>query len=457
MDKQKIQSSIHAQRRFFAGGQPKNISFRREALIKLKNMIKQYEPTIMDALWKDLHKSQFESYATEIGLALKEIDFHLCHLRRWTKTVRKPTLYVLFPSRSRVMQQPYGVVLIMAPWNYPFNLLMTPLIAAISAGNCAVLKPSPYTAAMSALFEKMISETFPPEYITVIQGHREVNQELLEQRFDYIFFTGGAQFGRIVMKSAAENLTPVTLELGGKSPCIVDKDANLQKAARRIVWGKFLNAGQTCIAPDYLFVHRDIKPALLEKIKAEIIRQFGNNPYESPDYPRIVNDKAFDRLNGYLQDSHIICGGEIRKKERYIAPTVLDKVTVDSHIMQEEIFGPILPVMDFDTLNEVIDFIISREKPLALYYFTRNMRKAKKLLQQTSAGNGCINDVVIQFVNNRIPFGGVGNSGMGSYHGKYSFETFSRQRSVIISPTWFDIPIKFAPYKQKLKLLRKLF
>ncbi len=457
MDKQHIQSRIYAQRRFFANGKPKNITFRIAALKKLKTMIIQNETMIMDALWQDLHKSQFESYAAEIRLALKEIDFHLRHLREWAKTVRRPTPLVLFPSRSRVMQQPYGVVLIMAPWNYPFNLLMTPLVAAISAGNCAILKPSPYTVAMSELFEKMISETFPPEYITVIQGNREINQRLLEQHFDYIFFTGGAQLGKIVAKAAAEHFTPVTLELGGKSPCIVDKDANLQKAARRIVWGKFLNAGQTCIAPDYLFVHRDIKTALLEKIKAEITRQFGNKPYESPDYPRIVNDKAFDRLSGYLQDAHIICGGETRKKERYIAPTVLDKVTTNTHIMQEEIFGPILPVMDFDTLNEVVDFVSNREKPLALYYFTRNMRKAKKLLQQTSAGSGCINDVVIQFANNRIPFGGVGNSGMGSYHGKHSFDTFSRQRSVIISPTWFDIPIKFAPYKQKLKLLRKLF
>jgi aldehyde dehydrogenase (NAD+) len=457
MEKSNIKNIAEAQRSFYASGSTRDTAFRRDALLKLKRMIRENETAIMEALKADLNKSPFESYASEIGQVLKEIDLHLRRLKCWSKTERKASPFVIFPSRSYIVKEPYGNVLIIAPWNYPFNLMITPLVGAISAGNCAVLKPAHYSVHTSALLKKMISETFKEEYITVIQGGREENQALLQERFDYVFFTGSPTLGKIVAHAAAEKLTPCTLELGGKSPCIVDKDADLPKAARRIVWGKFLNAGQTCIAPDHLLVHREIKDALLKHLCAEIERQFGADPYESPDFGRMINGDAFTRVSTYLQDGKVVCGGRIREADRYIAPTLLDEVSPDAPVMRDEIFGPILPVLTFEHIDDAVRVVSSREKPLALYYFTKDIRGAKKRIRQMDSGGVCINDVVLHYANARLPFGGVGNSGMGRYHGKYSFDTFSRERACVISPTLFDIPVKFAPYGKKLRLLKKIF
>ncbi|MFO7842039.1 MAG: aldehyde dehydrogenase [Fidelibacterota bacterium] len=457
MQTDRIQDVVFVQQRFFAGGKTRQLHFRRDNLKKLRKMIIDHEQEITNALKEDLGKSSFESYATEIGLVIKEINLHLRFLRWWSRTKRKHTPLMLFPSRSRILRRPYGCVLIIAPWNYPFNLSMMPLIGAISAGNCAIVKAAHYSKATSALLEKLITKTFPEAYIRVLCGGREVNQALLQERFDYIFFTGSSSLGKIVAKAAADKLTPYTLELGGKSPCIVDKDANLQKAARRIVWGKFLNAGQTCIAPDYLLAQEDIKDELLKKICAEIKRQFSADPSESPDFGRIINPDAFARISAYLSDGKIVCGGTARKPDRYIAPTLLDEVSPDAPVMQDEIFGPILPVLQFREIREAMDFVNDREKPLALYYFTKDVRGAQKRIREMDSGGVCINDVVIHYGNSRLPFGGVGNSGMGRYHGKYSFDTFSRERACAISPTLFDIPVKFAPYGKKLRLLKKIF
>ncbi|MDZ7796281.1 MAG: aldehyde dehydrogenase [Candidatus Marinimicrobia bacterium] len=457
MHADQIKDVVFAQRRFFAGGKTRQLHFRRDSLKKLRKMISDHDREIMKALKEDLGKSSFESYATEIGLVINEIDRHLRFLRRWSRTKRKHTPFILFPTKSRILHRPYGCVLIIAPWNYPFNLSMMPLIGALSAGNCAIVKVAHYSEATSALLEKLIAATFPEEYVRVFRGGRDVNQVLLQQRFDYIFFTGSPSLGKIVAKAAMEHLTPVTLELGGKSPCIVDKDADLRKAARRIVWGKFLNAGQTCIAPDHLLVHWDIKEELLKHLCAEIERQFGTDPSESPDLGRIINDKAFARVSAYLQNGKIVCGGKTRQSDRYIAPTLLDEVSSKSPIMQDEIFGPLLPVLTFENIDEAVKFVSSREKPLALYYFTKDVRGAKKRIRLMDSGGVCINDVVVQYGNPRLPFGGVGNSGMGRYHGKYSFDTFSRERACAISPTLFDIPVKFAPYGNKLRILKKIF
>jgi len=457
MEEAWIRQIIAAQRGFFADGRTKEPAFRIAALRKLKDMIRKHENALMDALEEDLRKSQFESYITEIGHVYKEIDWHIRHLKRLSRSRRIPTPLVMFPSRSRILHEPYGTVLIVSPWNYPFNLAITPLIGTIAAGNCAIVKLAHYSKATSALLERLLNKTFPENYIRALDGGREVNRLLLEERFDYVFFTGSPALGKIFAQAAAANLTPCTLELGGKSPCIVDKDADLSKSARRIVWGKFLNAGQTCIAPDYLLVQKDIKEALLKKICEEIERQFGSDPSESPDFGRIINPEAFARVSAYLSDGKVICGGQTRKSDRYIAPTLLDEVSPDAPVMRGEIFGPILPVLSFGEIREAMDFITSREKPLALYYFTKDVRGAQKRIRQMDSGGVCINDVVIHYGNPRLPFGGVGNSGMGRYHGKYSFDTFSRERACVISPTLFDIPVKFAPYGKKLRLLKKIF
>lgn len=449
-----ITTCLDAQREFFKSEKSKDINFRLLSLKKLRSMILLHEEDIAKALYQDLKKSYFEAYASEIGLVLNEINYHIKHLRLWTKTKSKPTPLTIFPSRSFIRQEPYGLTLIMAPWNYPFGLLMTPLVAAISAGNCAVLKPANYSDHTSKLILKLIRETFPQEYIAVYTGNRDVNKALLNERFDYIFFTGGSVLGKIVAKSAAEHLTPITLELGGKSPCIVDKDANLKRAARRIVWGKCLNLGQTCIAPDHLYVHSEVRVELLKLIKRELQKQFGPDLEKSPDLGRIINEKAFNRLESYLKDAHILSGGKRDKGKLYIEPTLIE-ADENMPVMKEEIFGPILPVIEFKDIVPVIDSLKQKEKPLALYYFTSSKAKAESLMTSIDSGGVCINDVVIQYANSRIPFGGTGNSGMGSYHGKYSFDTFSRQRGGIKTPTLFDLPVKFAPYNNKIKLLKK--
>ncbi|MBN1924988.1 MAG: aldehyde dehydrogenase [Prolixibacteraceae bacterium] len=457
MIEKQIIEVLGRQKAFYQSHQTKNIAFRKEALMKLKKCISANESRIMEALWSDLHKSAFESYATEIGLVYNEIGFHLKKLKQWSRPKIVSSPITIMPSRSYIYKEPFGNILIISPWNYPLFLLISPLIGAISAGNTAILKPSPYVPHFSRLIEDIINTAFPDEYIHVFNGNREVNQLLLKQKYDYIFFTGSSTLGKIAMKAAAQNLTPVTLELGGKSPCIVDEDANLKLAARRIVWGKFLNAGQTCITPDYILAHAKVKQQLIENIKKEIILQFGENPKNSPDFPRIVNERAFEGLCEFLNEGKIVAGGETSKQDLYIAPTVIDEVKPEYPIMQEEIFGPLLPILEIHSLEEAIQFVNEREKPLALYYFSGNRKKIQRVLEETSSGGCCINDTILHIANNKLPFGGVGNSGMGKYHGRASFETFSNTRSVLKSSTVIDVPLKYAPYKKyKLSILKKL-
>lgn len=449
--KLEIEQHLASQKAFFATHQTKDIHFRIAQLKKFKESILKYEKQITDALWKDLHKSAEEAFLTEISIVLSEINNHIKHLKRWSKPLKVSSPMVLFPSKSKIIYEPLGVVLIISPWNYPFHLLMNPLVGAISAGCCAILKTSPYAPNVADVMDKIITEAFPSEYVCITHGHREVNESLLEQRFDLIFFTGSPEVAKTVMKSAAKNLTPVVLELGGKSPCIVDKEANIEKSARRIIWGKTINAGQTCIAPDYLFVHKDVKEKLFEEFRKVLREMFGENPKESDYYPRIIHDKAVKRLQELMKHGEIIIGGEIDEKEKYIAPTVIDNVQPDFPIMKEEIFGPLLPVLEFKDINEVIDYVNAHEKPLAFYYFGKN-KKAKEILHQTTSGGSCINDTLMHIVNSRLPFGGVGNSGMGKYHGRSSFLAFSNQRSVVITPTWIDLPLKYVPFKYFKKI-----
>jgi aldehyde dehydrogenase (NAD+) len=448
-----IEKILKSQKDFFAGCQTKNVEFRLQQLKKLKSVILKYETKITGALWNDLHKSPEEVYLTEISILFQEINNHIKHLKKWTKPQRVSTPIHLLPSKSKVIYEPLGVVLIIAPWNYPFQLLMNPLVGAISAGCCAVLKPSPYTPAAAKVMEDMITETFPSGYISIVQGNREVNTILLEQRFDMIFFTGSPDLAKKVMKAASEHLTPVLLELGGKSPCIVDKEANIDIAARRIAWGKTINAGQTCIAPDYLFVHRSVKDLFIEKYRKSIVDMYGNNCKQSKYYPRIVNEKAIERLKKLLLYGNIIFGGDFDEKERYMAPTLIDGIKPEYPVMQEEIFGPILPIITFDDISQVLDYVNSHEKPLAFYYFGKN-EKARDILSKTTSGGGCINDTLIHISNHNLPFGGVGNSGMGKYHGKDSLLAFSNKRAIVNSPVWWDMPLKYAPFKHFSKIKR---
>ncbi|MDR1886861.1 MAG: aldehyde dehydrogenase [Prevotellaceae bacterium] len=441
-----IEKILKNQKDFFSGYRTKNVEFRLQQLKKFKSTILRYETKITEALWSDLHKSPEEVYLTEIGILLQEINNHIKHLKKWAKPQRVATPLHLLPSKSRIICEPLGVALIIAPWNYPFQLLMNPLIGAVSAGCCAVLKPSPYAPATAKVMEDMIAETFPPDYISIVQGNREVNRILLEQRFDLIFFTGSPDLGKTVMKAASEYLTPLVLELGGKSPCIVDKEANIDIAAKRIAWGKTINSGQTCIAPDYLLIHHSVKDLFIEKYGKAIVDMFGTDCKQSKYYPRIVNRKAMERLKRLLADGAIVFGGEVDENERYIAPTLVDGVKPEDPVMQEEIFGPILPIMTFDDISQATDYVNSHEKPLALYYFGKN-RKAGEILFKTTSGGGCINDTLMHITNHNLPFGGVGNSGMGKYHGKDSFLAFSNKRAIVNSPTWFDMAVKYAPFK----------
>lgn len=448
---------IESQRDYFLTHETKDFNFRIENLKKLKRAILKYEDRIYEALRKDLHKSQFEAFVTEVGFVLEEISYHIKNLKKWMKPTKVRTDLVNFKSRSYILHEPFGVVLIMAPWNYPFQLLMDPLVGAIAAGNCVTLKPANYSENVAEVIRDLIGETFDEKYISVFTGGRTVIQEILDQRFDYIFFTGGPFLGKIVMEKASCYLTPVSLELGGKSPCIVEDDANLDVAARRIVFGKFLNSGQTCIAPDYLMVNKKVKGRLLDKIKDTVTEFFGENPRSSQDYGRIINDNQFRKLTELLKTGNVIFGGESDERDRYIAPSIMDNVKPEDPIMQEEIFGPILPVMEYDTLDEVVSFINSREKPLAFYFFTSSRKKEKYILSRTSSGGGCINDTMVHLTNPRMPFGGVGNSGMGAYHGKHTFDTFSHHRSILAKTTLFDIPLRYAPYKDKLKYAKMIF
>lgn len=444
--KEKIEAIVASHRIFFNDHQTKSIDFRIEGLKKLKSAIVKNEAKIAAALHADLHKSFEEAYLTEISIVLAEIEYHLKNIKHWAEPQKVSTPMHLLPSSSKIIFEPLGLALIIAPWNYPFQLVINPLIGAISAGCCVIVKPSPYTPSVAIVIEEILSEVFDENYISVVQGDRDVNTILLEQKTDVIFFTGSPALGKVVMTAAAKHLTPVILELGGKSPCIVDADANLDIAAKRIMWGKCINAGQTCIAPDYIFVHENVKEELIAKMKLAVHKIYGENIQHNKYYPRIVNKNAFLRLASYLKTANIRFGGESDESEKYIAPTVIDNIDFNSPIMQDEIFGPILPIISFTKIEEAISYINKNEKPLAFYYFGNN-ENAKHVLQNTSSGGGCINDTLMHIANHNLPFGGVGNSGQGKYHGRGSFLAFSNQRSIVSTPTWIDVPFKYPPFK----------
>lgn len=449
---ERIREIRERQGRFFRSGETLDVKWRLERLKAFEAAVRKWEKPLCEALWTDLHKSYEEAYLTEVSLLLGEIRSHIHNLRKWSRPKRVSTPLKMFPSRSRIVSEPLGTALIIAPWNYPVQLLLTPLVGAISSGCTAVLKPSPYVPNVSKVTRQLIEDTFNDEYIAVVQGNRDVNAALLEERWDLIFFTGSPALGKIVMGAAARNLTPVVLELGGKSPCIVDKDADIKTAARRIAWGKSLNAGQTCIAPDYLMLHEDIKDVFLKELELNLKELLGDNPQETKHFVRIVNDKAFDRLEGYLKDGKVVSGGRTDKSDRYFEPTVLDDVPQDATVMNEEIFGPIFPVRTFKEIDEVISYVVSREKPLALYYFGG---QGDKVLRHTSSGGACINDTIMHIANENVPFGGVGNSGLGSYHKKRSFDAFTHYRAVITTPTFLDLPFRYMPYRF-FNLVKKL-
>ncbi|MBV6621877.1 MAG: aldehyde dehydrogenase [Rivularia sp. (in: Bacteria)] len=455
--------TIHNQRDFFQTGQTKDISFRIQQLKILKQAIVDNEAAILNALKADLNKPFAESFLAEIVLVVKEIEYAIKHIKKWTKPQKKSTPWQFIPASATIYPQPLGVILIIGAWNFPFQLTIAPLIGAIAAGNCAILKPSEIACHTSNLIAEIFNQYFDKSYLTVIEGGVETSEQLLAEKFDRIFFTGGTAVGKIIMEAAAKHLTPVTLELGGKSPCIVDTDIDLKVAARRITWGKFLNAGQACLAPDYLLVNKKIKENLLNEIKKYLQEFYGENPAKSPDYARIINQKQFDRLVSYLKDikdlknGKIIIGGETICDELYIAPTLIDEISWQDAIMQEEIFGPILPVIEFTNYQEVIDIVNSHPKPLALYLFSRNQSLQKQVIAGTSFGGGCINHTMIHYAAPCLPFGGIGNSGIGSYHGKASFDTFSHYKSIVKKPFILDVKLLYPPYKNKLSLIKRIF
>ena len=445
-----IQEIVERQRRFFRTGATLPVSFRLAMLKKLRDAVDRYEEEIGAALAADLGKSGYESFMCETGLVQGEISWMLRHTGRLAKEHTVPTPLAQFAARSFRKFSPYGNVLIMSPWNYPLLLTLDPLADAIAAGNTAVVKPSAYAPATSALLAKMVGELFPPEYVAVVTGGREENAALLEEKFDFIFFTGSQSVGREVLRHAAEHLTPTALELGGKSPCIVDETAKLALAARRIVFGKYLNCGQTCVAPDYILCHRDVKDRLMELICKEVRRQYGEEPLQNPDYGRIVNEKHFNRLLGLIDPAKTVLGGQSSPDTLQIAPTVLDGVTESDPVMGEEIFGPILPVLTFDRFEELYDRLSGGPKPLALYLFSQNRPRVKEAAARFQFGGGCVNDVVIHLATSAMGFGGVGESGMGAYHGRAGFEAFSHCKSVVDKKTWMDLPMRYQPYRKKL-------
>ena len=444
--KERIEEIVASQRQFFRSHATLPIEFRLEALGRLRRAIVEYEEQLCGALYKDLHKSYEEAYLTELSIVLGEIDGFLKNLKRWAKPSKKRTPLKMFPSRSMILTEPLGVSLIIAPWNYPVQLLLNPLVGAIASGCTAVLKPSPYTPNVARVLEELIAKSFDSHYVALVQGHRQTNRLLLEERYDVIFFTGSPELGRMVMGSAATNLCPVILELGGKSPVVVDRDADVELAARRIAWGKTLNSGQTCIAPDYLLLHREVKDRFVEAFGRAVRRLHGEDVRQSPHYVRMVSERAFERVASYLKDGKVLFGGATNAEERYIEPTLLDEVAVDSPVMSDEIFGPILPIITIDSLDEAIDFINQREKPLALYAFGKQS-SMRRVFDLTSSGGGCINDTIMHIANEHLPFGGVGNSGMGRYHGRDSLYAFSHRRSILVSYTWLDLPFRYMPYK----------
>lgn len=452
----RINKITTAQREYFGSGATLDVKFRKQMLCKLASAMAKWEKPLCDALWEDLHKSYEEAYLTEISIINSEIKNHIKNIGKWAEKRRVHTPVKLFPSKSYVVKEPLGNSLIISPWNYPVQLLLNPLVGAISAGCTAVLKPSPYVPAVAKVIEEMICETFEERYIAVVQGNREVNTELLDIHWDIIFFTGSPALAKTVMAAAAKNLTPVVLELGGKSPCIIDKTANIKVAAKRVAWGKTLNSGQTCIAPDYLIIHREVKDEFVKAFEQEVHNLHGTDIAADTHYARIVNEKAFQRIAGYLKEGKILSGGQFDAATRYIEPTLLDEVSPDSPVMREEIFGPIFPIITFekDFRNQIIEFVTSREKPLAFYYFGKES-EGWEIIRRTSSGGGCINDVIMHIANENLPFGGVGYSGMGRYHNRESFEAFSHTRSIICTTTWLGLPFRYMPYKL-FNLIKKI-
>ena len=458
--KDKIASIRDAQKAYFRSGATLPVSFRKYMLKRLLAAMEAWEGRLCNALWTDLHKSYEEAYLTEISIVKAEIRTHIKHVEKWARRKKAATPIKLFPGQSYIVKEPLGNSLIISPWNYPVQLLLNPLVGAISAGCTAVLKPSPYVPHVSKVIEDMIAETFAQEYIAVVQGNRDVNTALLDLRWDLIFFTGSPALAKTVMAAAAKNLTPVVLELGGKSPCIIDKTADLKVTARRLAWGKTLNSGQTCIAPDYILIHKDIKDAFVKAFAQEVKDLHGQDIKADKHYVRMVNDKAFERVAGYLKDADILYGGATDASQRFIEPTLIDNPPLDSPVMTEEIFGPVFPIITIDDKGailgqadnsgsfkqSVIDFVTSREKPLAFYYFGKES-DGWDIIRKTSSGGGCINDVIMHIANENIPFGGVGNSGMGQYHDKDSFEAFTHTRSIVSTGTWIDLPFRYMPYK----------
>lgn len=451
-----IAEIIDRQRLFFGSGRTRDVSYRIGQLKRLKNVIQDNEDEIFRAIHADMKKSKEEIFLGEIAGLTAEIDHAVRHVRSWSKPERVGTPFALFPGSSFIIPEPLGVVLIMGPWNYPFQLVLAPLVGALAAGNCAVLKPSELTPDTSWLVRRLIAENFEPGLISVVEGGPEVATDLLGYKFDHVFFTGGTEIGRIVAQAAAKTLTPVTLELGGKSPCIVDGQVDVDCAARRIVWGKFFNAGQTCVAPDYLLVDGRIKEDLLAAMRRCVIEFYGENPEESPDYCRIVNKRHFDRLSRLLDEGDIVVGGQTDPSDNYIAPTIINNVAMHHKIMESEIFGPILPVLEYVELTQAISIVNSRPKPLALYFFSKSRKNADRVLRETSSGGGAINDTIIHVSSHTLPFGGVGDSGIGRYHGKAGFDAFTNKRAIVKRPFVLDASFRYPPYRGKLPLLRRL-
>ena len=450
-----IKELINKQRKFYSSNISKDLKFRIQNLKLLRSIIIKYEKEIQEALRLDLGKSETEAYMTEIGMVLDEIKYNIKHLAKWAKKKYVSTPLSQFPARSYRIPEPRGLVLIISPWNYPFLLSIQPLIGAIAAGNCVIIKPSEYSVNTSKLLKKILTEIYSEAYVTVVLGEKEVAQELLKEKFDYIFYTGSTKIGKIVMEAAAKNLTPVTLELGGKSPCIVDEKCNVELAAKRIAYGKILNSGQTCVAPDYVFVHQNVKEQFLNCLIKYLKNFLGENALNNSDYPKIINEMQFNRIISLIDKEHVIYGGGYNRNILKIEPTILTIKDMTSKVMQEEIFGPILPIIGYNNLDYIINYININPKPLALYLFTNNKKIEKRILKEVSYGGGCINDTIIHLANKRLGFGGVGNSGIGEYHGKFSFDTFSHYKSIIKKSNHIDLPVRYHPYsKMKEKLIR---
>ncbi|MEF2966442.1 aldehyde dehydrogenase [Paenibacillus sp. M1] len=445
------------QKHYVRSGATRSLAFRIKQLQTLKAAVREHESEILEALHQDLRKSEFEAYTTELGYLYDSIGYTLKNIKRWMKPKRVRTPFIHFGSRSVIYPEPYGSALIIGPFNYPFMLVLDPLVGAIAAGNAAVVKPSEFTPHVSAVIAKLIRAHFDEEYIRVVEGGQETTSALIHAPFDVIFFTGSTRVGKIVMQAASERLVPVILELGGKSPCIVDKDADLDLAAQRIIWGKMINVGQTCVAPDYVLAHRDIKPALIAKMKERIAAFFGSDPQQSPDFGRIVNERHWERLSGLLEPSKVVAGGASDREDLYLSPTLMDCVDWDDKVMEEEIFGPILPILEYHDLEEAITAVNSRPKPLALYLFTGSKRTERRVMEAVSFGGGCVNDTLLHLVTPYLPFGGVGQSGMGAYHGRYSFEAFSHRKGVLRKSTKVSLSFIFPPYSDRnLKLIKKV-